>query len=231
MNTTTTSNRWKKRLLLLSLMLVTGAGAMHVSKLKEDKSVDKSKTVAKKDGDKKSTDAKSGPRKDGGSAGGGAVGGGETILVADAGGPGHAIGGPRERRGGGDAGGAPQGSFDDRIFDMDGDNAPGAGTPGGTESKKTGSFEKGAGGGFGGGDKPGAGPGQGGGSDPQGGPGGSGPGRGPSGNAPALSGPGGGSAPVAPIASPIPEPETYLMLMMGLGVVGWVAKRRGKQSN
>jgi hypothetical protein len=28
------------------------------------------------------------------------------------------------------------------------------------------------------------------------------------------------------VANPVPEPETYAMLMAGLGVVGWVARRR-----
>jgi len=37
--------------------------------------------------------------------------------------------------------------------------------------------------------------------------------------------PGGGTV-VSPVVSPIPEPETYAMLLAGLGVIGFVARRR-----
>lgn len=30
------------------------------------------------------------------------------------------------------------------------------------------------------------------------------------------------------MVSPVPEPETYLMLLVGLGAVGWIAMRRKK---
>lgn len=30
------------------------------------------------------------------------------------------------------------------------------------------------------------------------------------------------------VVSPVPEPETYAMLLMGLGTVGWIARRRKK---
>jgi hypothetical protein len=230
----TTSSRWKKRILLISLMLVTGAGAVGVSRLNGDKSADKPKSVAKKGDETPSIESgKPGAKKDGGSAGHG----GDVVIVASAGGPGQEIGSHGERRG--DPAGGSKAAFDDRIFDMDGPNAPGAGVSGGgLDSKKPegSSFEKGAGGGFGGG-KDGGKDGGGGGADPKGGPGNSGPG----GNFPGVIGGGGGGGgsggnpnnpqDSAPIATPVPEPETYAMLLMGLGAVGWVAKRRGKRSN
>jgi hypothetical protein len=36
----------------------------------------------------------------------------------------------------------------------------------------------------------------------------------------------GGNIVATPVAAPIPEPETYAMLLAGLGVVGFVARRR-----
>jgi hypothetical protein len=30
------------------------------------------------------------------------------------------------------------------------------------------------------------------------------------------------------MVSPAPEPETYLLMLVGLGVVGWIVKRRKK---
>jgi hypothetical protein len=33
---------------------------------------------------------------------------------------------------------------------------------------------------------------------------------------------------IALVATPIPEPETYVMMMAGLGVVGFMARRRRK---
>ena len=29
------------------------------------------------------------------------------------------------------------------------------------------------------------------------------------------------------LAMPVPEPETYAMMLLGLGVVGWMRRRRG----
>jgi hypothetical protein len=36
----------------------------------------------------------------------------------------------------------------------------------------------------------------------------------------------GGSASFVTYAAPVPEPETYAMVLLGLGVVGFVARRR-----
>jgi hypothetical protein len=233
----TTSSRWKKRILLMSLMLVTGAGAVGVSKLGGDKSADKQKTVAKKGDEKPGLESgKPGTKNDGGSAGAGAGG---AVMVASAGGAGPSDESRGERRDGASGGGSKP-SFDDRIFDMDGPNAPSAGVPGGSgpdSRKPEGSFEKVAGGGFGGGKDTTGGGGGDGGSDPKGGPGNPGNHGGNGGSYPTLaSGGGAGSGGTnpqdsAPIATPVPEPETYAMLLMGLGAVGWVAKRRGKRSN
>lgn len=233
MNTTqTTFGRWKKRILLISLMLVTGAGAVGVSRLGGNKPADAQKTVAKKGDEKPALESgKPGAKNEGGSAGAGAGG---VVMVAAAGGTGPADEFHGERRDGASGGGSKS-TFDDSIFDMDGPNAPSAGVPGGAgpdARKPEGSFEKVAGGGFGGKDTTGGG--GDGGSDPKGGPGNPG---GKGGSVPTLVGGGGtgggGKNPQdsAPIATPVPEPETYAMLLMGLGAVGWVAKRRGKRSN
>ncbi|MDN3543434.1 FxDxF family PEP-CTERM protein [Kinneretia asaccharophila] len=40
----------------------------------------------------------------------------------------------------------------------------------------------------------------------------------------------GGNIVATPITTPIPEPETYAMLLAGLGVVGFVARRRKQQA-
>lgn len=231
----TTSSRWKKRILLISLMLVTGAGAVGVSRMGGDKPADKQKTVAKKGDEKPALESgKPGAKNEGGSAGAG----GGVVMVASAGGAGPANESHGDRRDGA-SGGASKTSFDDSVFDMDGPNAPSAGVPGGSDTdtrKPGGSFEKVAGGGFGGGKDVAGGGGNGGASDAKGGPGNPGSSHGgPGGNYPTLAGgPGaGGKNPQdsAPIATPVPEPETYAMLLMGLGAVGWVAKRRGKRSN
>lgn len=40
---------------------------------------------------------------------------------------------------------------------------------------------------------------------------------------------GGHGGPRGPITSPVPEPETYAMMLAGLGVLGFIARRRRQQ--
>jgi hypothetical protein len=115
--------------------------------------------------------------------------------------------------------GAGGGSFND-----------GAGTPRGEESGGD-FFNKGfgGGGGVGGGSSSGHSSGSGGGDDTVGGGGGIG-GDGGGGAPTGFINTGGPSTGASQPVSPVPEPETYAMMLMGLSVIGFMARRKRRKA-